>query len=35
VQLAEEEPERFRRVDARGTSEEVTARLLAAVEDLL
>jgi dTMP kinase len=34
-QLAEEEPERFRRVDAGGAPEEVTARLLAAVEDLL
>jgi dTMP kinase len=35
AQLAEEEPERFRRVDAAGSSEEVTARLLAEVEDLL
>ena len=35
AQLAEEEPERFRRVDADGSAEEVTARLLAAVEDLL
>jgi dTMP kinase len=35
AQLAEEEPERFRRVDAGGSAEEVTARLLAAVEDLL
>jgi dTMP kinase len=35
AQLAEEEPERFRRVDARGSAEAVTARLLAAVEDLL
>jgi dTMP kinase len=34
-QLAEEEPERFRRVDAGGSAEAVTARLLAAVEDLL
>ncbi len=34
-QLAEEEPERFRRVDANAAAEEVTARLLAAVEDLL
>lgn len=34
-QLAGEEPERFRRVDAGGSAEEVTARLLAAVEDLL
>jgi dTMP kinase len=33
--LAEEEPERFRRVDAGGSAEDVTARLLAAVEDLL
>jgi dTMP kinase len=35
AQLAEVEPERFRRVDASGPAEEVTARLLAAVEDLL
>jgi dTMP kinase len=34
-QLAEEEPERFRRVDADGDSQDVTARLLAVVEDLL
>jgi dTMP kinase len=34
-QLAEGEPERFRRVDAGGPAEQVTARLLAAVEDLL
>ncbi|HEX8469214.1 MAG TPA: dTMP kinase [Allosphingosinicella sp.] len=33
--LALEEPERFRRVDASGSADEVTARLLAAVEDLL
>ncbi|HEY0086982.1 MAG TPA: dTMP kinase [Allosphingosinicella sp.] len=33
--LAEEEPERYRRVDASGAPEEVTARLLAALEDLL
>jgi dTMP kinase len=33
--LAEEEPGRFRRVDADGPAEAVTARLLAAVEDLL
>ena len=33
--FAEEEPDRFRRVDASGTAEEVTARLLAALEDLL
>ena len=33
--LAEEEPERFRRVDAGGAPEEVTAALLAAVQDLL
>ena len=33
--LAEEEPARFRRIDASGTPDEVTARLLAAVEDLL
>ncbi|HEX8623504.1 MAG TPA: dTMP kinase [Allosphingosinicella sp.] len=35
AKLAEEEAERFRRVDAGGSAEEVTARLLAAVEDLL
>ena len=35
AQLAEEEPKRFRRVDASGPAEDVTARLLAAVEDLL
>ena len=35
AQLAEEEPERFRRVDAGGPAKAVTARLLAAVEDLL
>ena len=34
-QLAEEDPERFRRVDASGPPEEVTARLVAVVEDLL
>jgi dTMP kinase len=33
--LAEEEPERFRRVDASGEAEDVTARLLAALGDLL
>lgn len=33
--LAAAEPERFRTVNAGGTAEEVTARLLAAVEDLL
>jgi dTMP kinase len=33
--LAEEEPERFRVIDAGGTAEEVTARLLAALGDLL
>jgi dTMP kinase len=33
--LAEEEPERFRRVEAGGSADEVTARLLAALEDLL
>jgi dTMP kinase len=32
--LADREPERFRRIDAGGSAEEVTARLLAAVEDL-
>jgi dTMP kinase len=35
ARLAEEEPERFRRIDAGGSSDAVTARLLAAVEDLL
>ncbi|HET9638095.1 MAG TPA: dTMP kinase [Allosphingosinicella sp.] len=35
ARLAEEEPERFRRVDASGPPEEVTARLLVAIEDLL
>lgn len=35
AQLAGEEPQRFRRVDASGAPEAVTARLLAAVEDLL
>jgi len=34
-QLAEEEPARFRRIDAGGDPQAVTARLLAAVEDLL
>jgi dTMP kinase len=33
--LAGEEPERFRIVDASGAAEEVTARLLAAIRDLL
>ena len=33
--LAEAEPDRFRRVDAGGSAEAVTARLLAAIEDLL
>ncbi|MFN3389209.1 MAG: dTMP kinase [Allosphingosinicella sp.] len=33
--LAEAEPGRFRRIDASGSAEAVTARLLAAVEDLL
>jgi dTMP kinase len=32
--LAREEPDRFRRVDAGGAAEDVTARLLAALEDL-
>jgi dTMP kinase len=32
--LAEEEPERFRLVDAGGAADEVTTRLLAALEDL-
>lgn len=34
-QLADAEPERFRRVDAGGPADRVTARLLAAVQDLL
>ena len=33
--LAEEDPDRFRIIDASGAPEEVTARLLAALEDLL
>jgi dTMP kinase len=33
--LAEAEPDRYRVIDASGTAEEVTARLLAALEDLL
>jgi dTMP kinase len=33
--LAEAEPDRFRTIDASGAPEEVTARLLAAVQDLL
>lgn len=33
--LAEAEPERYRVIDASGTAVEVTARLLAALEDLL
>lgn len=33
--LAEAEPDRFRRIDASGTAEEVTKRLLDAIEDLL
>jgi dTMP kinase len=32
--LAEEEPGRFRRVEASGSADDVTARLLAALEDL-
>jgi len=34
-QLAEEDPERFRRVDASGPPEDVTVRLLAMLKDLL
>ncbi|HEX6374324.1 MAG TPA: dTMP kinase [Allosphingosinicella sp.] len=34
-QLAREAPERFRRIDASGSAEAVTSRLLAAIEDLL
>lgn len=33
--LAEEEPERFRTIDASGTPDDVTARALAALDDLL
>ena len=33
--LAEAEPERYRVIDASGTADDVTARLLAALEDLL
>ncbi len=33
--LAEQDPARYRRIDAGGDPEEVTARLLAALEDLL
>ena len=33
--LADAEPHRFRRIDASGSEEEVTSRLLAAMEDLL
>ncbi len=33
--LAEAEPARYRRIDASGGTEEVTARLIAALEDLL
>ena len=33
--LAAGEPERFRSIDARGSEEDVTARLLAALDDLL
>jgi len=33
--LAEAEPERFRRIDASGSPEQVTSRLLAAIGDLL
>jgi dTMP kinase len=35
IDLAEAEPRRFRRVDAGGSPEAVTARLLEAIEDLL
>jgi dTMP kinase len=34
-ELAEAEPQRFRRIDAGGTAEEVTERALQALEDLL
>ena len=33
--IADEEPARFRRIDASGSADEVTARLLTAIEDLL
>ncbi len=33
--LADEEPQRFRRIEAGGTAPQVTERLLAAIEDLL
>lgn len=33
--LADAEPQRFRRIDAGGSAEDVTGRLLAAIEDLL
>ena len=33
--IAEEEPDRFRRINASGSAEEVTSRLLAALEGLL
>lgn len=33
--LADEEPQRFRTIDAGGPAEDVTVRLLAAIEDLL
>jgi dTMP kinase len=33
--LAEEEPERYRRIDASGSAEAVTERLVAALDDLL
>ena len=33
--LAEEEPTRFRRIDASGSADDVTSRALAAIEDLL
>jgi dTMP kinase len=35
AQLAEQEPARFRRIDASGSLEDITGRLLAALEDLM
>jgi len=35
IRFANAEPERFRRIDASGTPDEVTARLLTALDDLL
>jgi dTMP kinase len=35
LRMAASDPERFRIIDASGTQEEVTARLVSALEDLL